>query len=364
MPTEMKLLLETISLSGMLFAPITQKLTCYSGIKVSIICCICFLIISIAISLSAFSNHWQTYLIFAVISRFIYKQPPTILIDIYGQNYRKEERGSRLGLSMIFMAISGLVFSKISSMLLDKDLANFRLVLGIAAVAAFFCALIFIKIPSRQLPKSNCHALFENFHLIWKDKLFGYILLCWTLIGVANQMTMPLRIEYLANEKYGINFSNQTLTYLTAIIPTTSRIVSSYFWGKTFDRLKFVPMKQLVNMCHLIGVPLFLLAKDPLFIGLASIFLGLAHGGGLIAWSLWITKIAPSNKLSEYMSVDLVVIGLRNFLSPSIGYFLLTHTNPATVGKIAFLMISIGMLGFYFIGKSVRFKQFSNNPSF
>jgi predicted MFS family arabinose efflux permease len=356
MPTEMKALLETVGLSGMLLAPITQKLTGHSGLKISTVCCIFFLIISIAVLLSAFSNHWQTYLIFAAISRFIYKQPPAIIIDIYDQNYTKEERGTRLSLSMIFMAISGLVFSKISSILLDKDLANFRVVLAIAAVAALLCALSFFKVPSRPLIKPDRKSLFENFHLVYRDKLFGYILFCWALVGIANQMTMPLRIEYLANEKYGINFSNKTLTYLAVIIPTASRIVSSYFWGRIFDKLKFVPMKQLVNVCHLIGVPLFLLTKDPFLLGLASVFLGLAYGGGVIAWSLWVTKVAPSNKLSEYTSVDLAMGGLKNFISPGIGYFLLTHTNPATVGKISFIMILTGMIGFHFIGKFSRLR--------
>jgi hypothetical protein len=34
-----------------------------------------------------------------------------------------------------------------------------------------------------------------------------------TLTGVANQMTFPLRAEYLANEKYGINISNFSTTH-------------------------------------------------------------------------------------------------------------------------------------------------------
>jgi hypothetical protein len=356
MPTEMKALLETIGFSGMLVAPITQKLTCRSGLKITTMCCIFFLIISIAISLSAISNCWQMYFIFSAISRFIYKQPVSITIDIYSQNYTKEERGARLGLSMTFMAISGLVFSEISSALLDKDLANFRVVLAIAAVASLLCGLSFLGIPSKPLPNVNSRKLLENFHLIWKDRLFGCILLCWTLIGIANQMTIPLRVEYLVNKKYGMNLSNQTVACFIVIIPSALRIISSQCWGIIFDRFKFVTMKQLVNLCYLIGVPLFLTTRDTFSIALASVFLGLGYGGGLIAWSLWVTKIAPDNKLSEYMSADTAVVGLRNFISPGIGYFLLTQSSPATVGKISMGMILIGMLGFYFIGRSIRLR--------
>jgi hypothetical protein len=50
---------------------------------------------------------------------------------------------------------------------------------------------------------------------------------------------------------------------------------------------------------------------------------GVATGGASIAWSLWVIKIAPQGRESDYMGAHVFMTGLRGVLAPFLGYFVL-----------------------------------------
>ena len=73
---------------------------------------------------------------------------------------------------------------------------------------------------------------------------------------------------------------------------------------------------------------------------------GLAFGGGKIFWSLWVTKIAPEEKASTYMSIHMALTGLRGSLAPFIGYAILSRSNPAYVATVGMTLIVASIMLF------------------
>jgi predicted MFS family arabinose efflux permease len=175
-------------------------------------------------------------------------------------------------------------------------------------------------------------------------------------MSVAFQMIFPLRMEYIANVRYNINLSNTDIATLMMVVPTITRIVSAFFWGKIFDTQNFAVMKIMVNCCYLVSIPLFFFGESFPILVLSSAILGLGYTGNLTAWQLWVTKIAPSSeKLGAYVSIDMIVMGLRDALSAGLGYYLLSRSiSLHAVCVIATVLVAISTVGFVFLIKNPR----------
>jgi predicted MFS family arabinose efflux permease len=196
--------------------------------------------------------------------------------------------------------------------------------------------------------------------LIWKDRFFGYLLGTWMLLGLGNLITMPIRVEYLANPDFGINANNANIAFLLLVVPAIARILSTKLWGWLFDKLHFITTRNLLNLFFILGIGLFFFAKSMLLLTIAMAFVGMAMGGGKIIWSLWVTKIAPNDKASSYMSVHMALTGLRGTLAPFIGYWILSRSEVPSVvwvAAIGMLLISLSIVLFECVRGHDRLKK-------
>jgi hypothetical protein len=353
-----KSLISSAGFAGLLLAPIVMKWMARTSWTSMQAASGYFFIVAVCFLAAAITKQSGTYLALIVTARFIYKQQIPVMIDVYGHNYAPHERGAKLGFSMFFLATTSVIFSLFSGKWLDAHLEAYRWILCLIALSALGSAISFLKIPSKKIPTDSKRSTWANFSLLWKDKLFSGIILIWALEGIANQMTIPLRVEYVANGRYGLSLSNHWVMLLTCVVPSLFRILSSRLWGKIFDRGPCVHMKLWINMILLLGILFYFLASSLLGILLGSCFIGIAYGGGVIAWSLWVTKIAPEDKCCDYMSISASEFGLRSFLSPFIGYALLTWTQSLhCVVAIAATLILLSSVGFWLIRKHERLRQ-------
>ena len=85
-------------------------------------------------------------------------------------------------------------------------------------------------------------------------------------------------------------------------------------------------------------------------------FQGMAFGGGRIFWSLWVTKIAPEEKASSYMSIHMALTGLRGTLAPFIGYAILSHSTPSSVGIAGMVLILVSIVLFELVRGHTRLR--------
>ena len=88
---------------------------------------------------------------------------------------------------------------------------------------------------------------------------------------------------------------------------------------------------------------------------------GFAFAGGNIAWSLWVTKIAPPEHTAEYMSVHTCTTGLRGIAAPVIGFFLLRGFGNG-VAIFSAILILIASLIILPEARRIRARGKSNNP--
>ncbi len=253
------------------------------------------------------------------------------MVEVYTSNYRSNERGKRLSWCLLYSALMGMVIAHFGGIILDKSLKNYVWICVGMGLAAFCAAWAVSGIPKCEIKTFGSTHPFANISLLWKDKWFGYMKLGWVLLGFGNLVTLPMRTEYLCDAQYGVNVSNQTVALMLFVIPATAKICSMAIWGWLFDRFSFIPVRIALNGCWLIGLFLFFNFKSLLYIGIGSAFIGIAMGGGMLLWTLWVTQVAPANKVAAYMSAHTAIAGLRGLVSPFLAYYILSLSKNVVV---------------------------------
>ena len=71
-------------------------------------------------------------------------------------------------------------------------------------------------------------------------------------------------------------------------------------------------------------------------IALSRVVLGVARGGGMLAWQLGHNDFADRDRVGLYMGVHASLTGLRGALAPFLGMLLYVGWSPTSMGGIEF----------------------------
>jgi MFS family permease len=188
------------------------------------------------------------------------------------------------------------------------------------------------------------------------DVLFRRVLISWMIMGFANLMMLPLRVEYLANPTYGWEFTAGRIALLTIVVPNLARLVLSPLWGYLFDRMNFFVLRCLLNLGFAIGIVSFFIGDTWTGMAVGAVIFGASNAGGEVAWSLWVTKFSPPDRVADYMSVHTFLTGIRGVLAPVTAFYL-TGTLGVSLNWLAGLATGLIILATLLLAleiKSVR----------
>ena len=163
-------------------------------------------------------------------------------------------------------------------------------------------------------------------------------------MGFANLMMLPLRVEYLGNPKYQQHAGVATVALLTGVVPNLARLVMSPIWGYLFDHMNFFALRVTLNIGFAIGILTFFMTGTMPGMICAAIVFGISNAGGDVAWSLWVTKFAPAERVADYMSIHTCFTGIRGVLAPLMGFYLVTRLSMGTLALFSSALIGIATL--------------------
>lgn len=261
-----------------------------------------------------------------------------LLTQVYQENYPEEKRGRLFSNTVIIRIITAAVFSYAAGRLLSLDMGLFQWVLVMFCGALAASAYCLARCPSRRLARRG-GGLFSGFRYVKEDKLFRQTLISWMLMGFANLVMYQLRVEYMANPEYGEAFATGVIALVTGVIPNVARLALSPVWGRLFDRMNFLTLRITLNIGLALGALSFFAGRDMPGMVTGAVIFGIANAGGEVAWSLWVTKLAPPERVAEYMSVHTFLTGLRGVAASLLGFQLLKwvsfqHLSYACAGLI------------------------------
>jgi hypothetical protein len=262
-----------------------------------------------------------------------------LLTHIYQESYPAASRGRFFSRTVMIRIISAAVFAYVAGEILSADIRNYRALLVVFAMTLAFSSWCLSRIPSTPLEAADASHPFRALRYAREDQLFQRTLISWMLMGFANLMMLPLRVEYLASPKYSLSLSSDTIALLTGVVPNLARLVMSPIWGWMFDRANFFVVRMSLNVGFAVGIASFFTSDTlPGLIASAVIF-GISVAGGDVAWSLWVTKIAPPERVADYMSVHTFFTGVRALIAPLVGFALVARWPITAGGLISAVLI-------------------------
>ena len=355
-PAWVKSLISSADSIGRLITPITLYIGLRVGLPTARLASIYMVLTGIMLIGVALAPSALMYAVSIVFAYILFTQPPQLMLHIYSHNYTDKDRGGLVSTMFVISITIGIICSFLFGKGLDNDIENYHMQFLVMAAAAVVSAYFLKKVPSIPLEKTASGNAWQNISLVWKDKLFGLMILGYVLLGIGTSMVVPIRVEFMADPKYNINASNLNITLINVVIQGVSMILSVRIWGYIFDRFNFITTRLLVNLCFIISFLTFFLSTNLYIMAASVVFNGFALGGGMIIWSLWVTKIAPKEVSTAYMSAHVSTSGLKGLVSPAIAYGLLALTNPLTVGVTAAVLMLVSCAIFFALRNNLRIK--------
>ena len=331
---------------GFLLSPLGLSIFNRLKLPVSTIIAILWVLVAVALFLMCLANSIITFVACIAAAQILASQGIPLLTHLYTSNYPASSRGSRLSTTFVIASFCGIAFGYLGGRLLDLNERMYPVLFGAGVLAALLYAYAVYKIPSEPAVQLRSRNPFTCMAIAWQDQLFRRMLIAWMLLGIGSLMLIPIRVEYLANPVYGINASNAQVSLLLISTVLTFRLLSTKLWGGLFDRINVVTLRILINGIFMLSISLFFFTDQIWSIGAGCALLGIGFGGGGILWSLYVTKLAPPDKVAAYMSVHGSTTGLRMTLSPFIGYSVVHFTHPALVAWISLGLISLSTILF------------------
>lgn len=280
-----------------------------------------------------------------------------LMTQIYQENYPSHSRGRLFSRTIMIRIAAAAIFSELAGRFLSVDLHRFPWLLVVFAAAFWGSSWCQANCPSRALVLDSAPHPFRTWKSVRHDRLFCYTLICWMLMGFANLMMYPLRVEYLANAKYGLALQVGTIALLTGVIPNIARLAMSPIWGWLFDHMNFFLLRVVLNLGFGLGILSFFFSDSMPGLILGAVVFGISNAGGDVAWSLWVTKLAPPDRVADYMAVHTFFTGLRGVVAPWLAFHLLGPMSITTLGWISaglILLASIMLLPEVKLDKIVR----------
>ena len=173
------------------------------------------------------------------------------------------------------------------------------------------------------------------------------------IMGLGIIMTLPLRIEYLGGAS-GLNLTNEQIALVTVVVFSIARILSSRLWGELFDRIRFLYYRISLNLLLISATLVYFHAESMIGVSIGAALAGVGVGGSKIAWSLWVTKLAPEGMEAKYMGAHVALTGLRGALAPFLGYWLLGILDYQGVAWFSVALVTVSTVLFMSLFNNLR----------
>jgi MFS family permease len=245
-----------------------------------------------------------------------------LLTSILNNNYPPHKRGQLYAQNQAIRIATSILFGGLAGWFISGAIELYWVLIIVFGGALAWASYTFSQIPGDNESASPT-SLFSCFRYLATDSLLRNTTISWMLLGFGNLMMLPLRVEYLANPRYGLNLSELEIALFVSILPNVARLGGTRVWGRLFDSMNFFTLRMVLNLSFLTGIISFFLTDAPIALGISALIFGFSTSGGDVAWTLWVTKFAPADKVADYMTVHTFFTGIRGLLAPFTAFTLL-----------------------------------------
>ncbi|MEC8501163.1 MAG: MFS transporter, partial [Pseudomonadota bacterium] len=187
--------------------------------------------------------------------------------------------------------------------------------------------------------------------ILRNDQKFTRYQISMFAAGFGNMLIEAPLIFLITRE---LSASYATSIGLTMVIPFAISLLSLPLWARYLDRVHVAQFRArqsvlwvLAQVLTLVGALLGSIA----WLAISRVVMGVARGGGSLAWQLGHNDFARADQLSAYMGIHVTLTGVRGAIAPLLGMFLYIQlggasNNGAWVFAVAAFVSGLSGVGF------------------
>jgi hypothetical protein len=281
----------------------------------------------------------------------------TLRASLWRANYNRFNRARATGkfstISVLVIAATGLVFGQ----WLDRWDESFRVFIPGVCILGLVGTLAYGKIRMRggkaaaKLERADGAGALAGIQPGSMLRMF--------VLGFGNLM-LPVPLVIGLKDRFGQGYLGGII-----VISSIPFLVMPWFiplWARLLAKVHVVRFRS-IHSWFFVGaqgvVMLAFLTQSYWMLYVSAVFLGIAYGGGSLAWNLGHLDFAPGPKAAQYMGVHVTLNGVRGVLAPFFAagmYRTLEQWRPGSgwlVFAASVVLCILGALGFVFLGRSM-----------
>ena len=280
-----------------------------------------------------------------IFSRILVSGLITVRSVIWSLNYDRNNRAKATGrLQMIASLITVLVSSMIGPFL-DANPEQFVWVylLGslVGLLGIFFFSRVKVlnevsQLESERKAKNDKNLATGFMEIIKQDKHFRRYQYSMFTAGFGN-MLIEAPLVFLVTRQLEASYTTSIM--ITMVIPFAISLVALPIWALYLDRVHVAQFRARQSILWVIAQLLTLVGAylgSIAWLIVGRVVMGIARGGGTLAWQLGHNDFAKSDQLSAYMGIHVTLTGVRGAIAPFLGMSMYT-------GVLAFGWEGIGV---------------------
>ena len=298
-----------------------------------------------------------------IVSRVLVSGLITVRSVIWSLNYDRNNRAKATGrLQMIASLITVLVSSMIGPFL-DANPEQFVWVYLLGSLVGLAGTLFFSRVQvlgeASQLEneikaKTDKNLATGFMEIIKQDRYFRRYQYSMFTAGFGN-MLIEAPLVFLVTRQLEASYTTSIM--ITMVIPFAVSLVALPIWALYLDRVHVAQFRARQSILWVVAQLLTLVGAyfgSIAWLIVGRFIMGIARGGGSLAWQLGHNDFAKPDQLSAYMGIHVTLTGVRGAIAPFLGmslYIGIPALGWSGIGVSVFLIAAIvsacAGVGFY-----------------
>ena len=303
-----------------------------------------------------------------IISRILVAGLVTIRSVIWSLNYARSKRAQATGqLQMIASLVTVIIASGVGPFL-DRYADGMPWLYAVGVLAGLIGITFFRRVTvigeaehlQKEFEASSQRRQSVSFVTILRnDRRFAKYQMSMFAAGFGN-MLIEAPLIFLITRELAASYA--TSIALTMVIPFTISLVSLPLWARYLDRVHVAQFRARQSLLWVVALILTMLGAvlgSILWLAISRVVMGIARGGGSLAWQLGHNDFAKPDQLSAYMGIHVTLTGVRGAIAPLLGMLLYSNLggisgDGAWVFALAAFICGLSGLGFNHLYRQMK----------
>jgi hypothetical protein len=308
-----------------------------------------------------------------IVSRLLITGIITVRSVVWSLNYDRTVRARTTGRLQIITSLVTVVISSAVGPLLDQNPDSFRWVyLGGAVfgvLGVFFFSRVNVigerrhRVLERRASRETDEDLKVGFlEILRRDRHYARYQLFQFTAGAAN-MIIEAPLVFLITRELEAGYTESIA--MTMVIPFAVSVVTLPLWARYLDRVHVTEFRARQSVLWIVSQLLLWVGAalgSLVWVAASRLVLGIARGGGSLAWQLGHNDFADQKALSAYMGIHVTLTGVRGATMPFLGMALYVGVGGWEGIGAALFLLAAGLSGLSWWGFRRLHRQMKGAP--